>query len=115
MFILKNVIKIMKKYLQFLLPLIYFIPLHVLGHENFVLQDYNPAIRNYIAKNGKQSALRSQALPGDTLELPFNDDFSEPGIYPSPSRWMDNKVFINSDMPRVLPTVGAATFDGLDE
>ncbi|MEP7263847.1 MAG: T9SS type A sorting domain-containing protein [Bacteroidota bacterium] len=105
----------MKKYLQFLLPVIYIIPVHLFAQEIVVPLDYNPSIKNYIAKNGMQAAKRAQVLPGDTLSLPFNDDFSESGIYPSSSRWMDNKVFINSDLPRVMPTVGAATFDGLDE
>lgn len=105
----------MKKYLQFLLPVIYMIPVHVFAQEVVVPLEYNPSIKSYIAKNGVQAAFRSQVLPGDTLELPFNEDFSEAGIYPSAARWLDNKVFVNSDLPRVMPTVGAATFDGLDE
>lgn len=48
------------------------------------------------------------------LTLPFFDDFSGEGPYPSPLRWSDNTVFVNSSFPLYPPTYGAATFDGLD-
>jgi Secretion system C-terminal sorting domain len=103
-----------RKYTLPLLLLLHIVPLSVFAQEVLMPMDNNPVIKNYLKTNGIQAAYRLQT-PGDTLALPFVDDFSESGIYPSSERWVDNKVFINSDVPRVMPTVGAATFDGLDE
>lgn len=57
-----------------------------------------------------------------TQELPFMDDFSRfslptnnPNIPTEWQRWEDNDVFINSTFPIQPPTIGVATFDGLDE
>lgn len=50
----------------------------------------------------------------DTLNLPLIDDFSRPGVWPSPSIWTDNYVFINTDLAISPPTLGVATFDGLN-
>lgn len=51
----------------------------------------------------------------DTLTLPFFDDFSGTGFYPSPGRWEDRKVFINNTFSVRQITNGVATFDCLDE
>ncbi|MFN3528409.1 MAG: T9SS type A sorting domain-containing protein [Bacteroidia bacterium] len=51
----------------------------------------------------------------DTINLPFVDDFSSRGVFPSHQRWTDRHVFINTDMADNPPTIGVATFDGLDE
>ncbi len=104
----------MRKYILPFLLLLYIVPLEVFAQETVMPMDYNPVIKNYLNANGNQAAYRLQVV-GDTLALPFVDDFSEASIYPSVQRWVDNKVFINSDLPRVMPTVGAATFDGLNE
>lgn len=48
------------------------------------------------------------------LPLPFVDDFSYNSIYPDPVLWADNQVFINSNFPIMPPSVGVATFDGLN-
>lgn len=52
---------------------------------------------------------------GTTLYLPFIDDFSknhQPGA--SKVYWEDNYVFINPTYGVYPPTIGVATFDGLD-
>ena len=81
----------------------------------------NPALSQY------DSYLRSQQhssrAVGDTLELPFFDDFSEPfsrlqtaaDLYPNSDRWLDNKAYINNHMAINPKSQGVATFDGLDE
>ena len=81
----------------------------------------NPALSKY------DSYLRSQQhssrAVGDTLELPFFDDFSEPfsrlqtasDLYPNSDRWLDNKAYINNHMAINPKSQGVATFDGLDE
>ncbi len=52
-------------------------------------------------------------LIGDTLDLPFLDDFSYAGPYPG-SEWLDIHTFVNNDWSALPPSVGFATFDGLD-
>ena len=51
---------------------------------------------------------------GDTLDLPFLDDFSYEGPYPN-SLWLDKHAFVNNHWAYQPPTVGFATMDGLDE
>lgn len=51
----------------------------------------------------------------DTLNLPFVDDFSNSQVSPAKSRWTDRFVFINTDMADGPPTLGVATFDGLNQ
>ncbi len=53
-------------------------------------------------------------LAPDTLDLPFFDDFSRETIYPSPEKWEDQDVFVNSSYGINPPSVGVATFDVLD-
>ncbi len=48
------------------------------------------------------------------LTLPFFEDFSQDGPYPSAERWADRTVFVNNTFPLYPPTYGVATFDGLD-
>ena len=50
----------------------------------------------------------------DTLNLPFFDDFSGHSIFPDPSKWIDNFVFINNTYSDKQITEGIATFDALD-
>lgn len=50
---------------------------------------------------------------GDTLDLPFMDDFSYPGPYPE-RQWLDIHTFVNNKWSECPPSVGFATFDGLD-
>ncbi len=56
---------------------------------------------------------------GDTLSISngavFFEDFSTSnGPYPSPERWLDDDVYINTTFAKDPPSVGMATFDGLD-
>lgn len=52
---------------------------------------------------------------GDTISLPFIDDFSTVSNVPSQKRWVDAKVHINNTFPIAQRSRGVATFDGLDE
>ncbi|MCF8463918.1 MAG: T9SS type A sorting domain-containing protein [Flavobacteriales bacterium] len=81
----------------------------------------NPVLHQY------DNYLRNQSSPsraaGDTLQLPFFDDFSEPfsrlqtaaDLYPNSDKWLDNKAYINNHMAINPISQGVATFDGLDE
>lgn len=51
----------------------------------------------------------------DTLdELPILDDFSLGGPYPIDGFWLDREVFINDQFGIAAPSIGVATFDGID-
>ena len=48
------------------------------------------------------------------LVLPFFDDFAYNSKIPDPARWVDKNVFINQTMAVDPPSIGVATFDGLN-
>ena len=48
------------------------------------------------------------------LTLPFADDFSGALGYPNPDYWEDSQVYINHSLGLDPPSIGVATFDGLD-
>ena len=67
-------------------------------------------------KNNK--SVRRSPSRFDTLNLnniKFLDDFSKPGPLPDTTFWLDNTVFINRDYPIAPPTLGVATFDGVNQ
>ncbi len=79
----------------------------------------NMQIRQYLLDHpdyhwNDNGSLNKWGTP-DTLDLPFFEDFSQNHFYPDSSRWLDNNVFINSDIPVRPPSYGAATFDFLDQ
>src|SRR5688572_5212109 len=76
---------------------------------------YNPVIKSEILKQSSQPAsMRSQSGGTDTLFLPFYDDFSKKTVWPSAERWEDSAAFVNFNFPMNPPTIGVATFDGLN-
>lgn len=58
--------------------------------------------------------LRTGMVGPDTLKLPFFDDFNEYSVWPDANLWTDSSAFINYNFPINPPTLGVATFDGLD-
>lgn len=48
------------------------------------------------------------------LELPFADDFNQTDPFPDALKWEDNFVYINNSFPIDPPSLGVATFDGLN-
>lgn len=109
-------VKALKHIHLFILLVAFGIPLA--SQEQLRPLSYNPAlsaapeaIRNKAAAQTSSFVL----LPGDTL--PFFDDFSyaQRTPYPSPKRWLDSYVFINTDYGIAPPSIGVATFDGLNE
>jgi len=76
---------------------------------------HNHVISGYLKKHQQVAAFNKSAAPGDTLKLPVIDDFSAPGIFPDPTIWIDSNVFINPGFSSNPPSVGMATFDGLDK
>ncbi len=62
----------------------------------------------------------SQFRSIDTLQLPFVDDFSysllDPNHkYPDQNLWLDKDCFVNTTYPILPPSIGVATFEGLNE
>ena len=78
---------------KFILLLFFSLPALLLGQEKVVGLEENPVLR----KESKilMPMLKAFLAP-DTLDLPFFDDFSRETIYPSPERWEDQDVFVNS-------------------
>jgi len=70
--------------------------------------DYNHVIRQ--AK--KNAPLQKRSVPLDTL--PFVDDFALEGAFPITDRWENDQVFVNQSLAIDPPSIGVATFDGLD-
>ncbi|MFK7933244.1 MAG: T9SS type A sorting domain-containing protein [Saprospiraceae bacterium] len=58
--------------------------------------------------------INSFTITGDTLQLPFMDDFSYAGPFPDTSLWLERDAFVNNSMAIDPPSFGVATFDGLD-
>jgi hypothetical protein len=54
--------------------------------------------------------------PSAGLSLPFMEDFSYAPVnnYPDPNLWSDASVYVNTGMPIAPPSIGVATFDGLN-
>lgn len=48
------------------------------------------------------------------LSLPFIEDFNYDGPYPDINLWQDSLVYINNTYPINPPSLGVATFDGLN-
>ena len=78
----------------------------VSGQEVVIGTTSNPALKIH------QKTARCKTA--DTLELPFIDDFSYPGVYPDERLWEDNYVYINNNYSKNQITTGVATFDILD-
>lgn len=69
-----------------------------------------PTYNHKIAQAKQPELKRSVRL--DTL--PFVDDFALDGPFPNQDLWIDNHVYINTDLAVSPPSVGVATFDGLN-
>lgn len=76
----------------------------------------NPVINNKWNELKAKDALRPIAVI-DTIPLDsfILEDFSYPGPYPDPKLWLDKYVFINRTFAYAPPSIGVATFDGLNE
>lgn len=66
----------------------------------------------------QQNQQSGQYKPQSTsLSIPFLDDFSycTKTKYPKASLWADSMVYVNSGFPIAPPSIGVATFDGLNQ
>jgi type IX secretion system substrate protein len=86
--------------------------------EQLVPLTNNPVLINEWKRINSGSVSQSekiQSAANDTLLLPFIDDFSAQWMFPRADLWSDSTVFINADFPINPPTIGVATFDGLNK
>ncbi|MCC6571232.1 MAG: T9SS type A sorting domain-containing protein [Chitinophagales bacterium] len=65
------------------------------------------------AKDASYQAAKQQQRIG-AASLPFFDDFNQSAIYPNPTLWEENLVYVNATYPKETVTLGVATFDGTD-
>ncbi len=91
-----------------------FLAAPLLAQDEFILPLQNNAAIRAALLQKQSSAQAKTATTGDTLFLPFYDDFSEFTVWPAVSRWTDSTAFVNYNFPINPPTLGAATLDGLD-
>jgi len=76
----------------------------------------NSVIKKAIAdQKNNHVEMRSSSAPGDTLFLPFFEDFSTFTVWPDADKWTDSSSFVNFNFPLNPPTVGVATFDGINK
>ncbi len=99
---------IVKKYLIVLLP--FLLVFNSSGQEIVTGLFTNHDVNNAWNKR----PMTKSAAPGDTIDLPFFDDFLPVNIWPSSSRWSDNYVYINNTYPVNQVSQGVATFDAIN-
>ncbi len=72
--------------------------------------------RNLPKQNKTQLNNRTQSTSTLSLTLPFYDDFSYAGPYPDSTKWQHSQsVYVNHTKAIAPPTLGVATFDGLNK
>lgn len=64
----------------------------------------------------QQQEISNYSQRAPSLFLPFLDDFhyADRLIYPDATLWQDNNVYVNQGFPINPPSIGVATFDGLN-
>ncbi len=80
------------------------------SNVNYIYKDLNTAEK----VNTSPSQQKTQST---SLFLPFVEDFhyASTSNYPDQTKWMDSMVYINTGFPIAPPSVGVATFDGLNK
>lgn len=74
----------------------------------------NPEVARFSEFNAGVEIYKSEFFKRAPLTMPFYDDFSELGVYPDTSRWMDNEAYINSSFSYYPVNFGVATLDAID-
>jgi len=80
---------------------------------SYIYKDLNPQP----TKQSTSVSNQKTAAAGDTLTLPFVEDFyySSTSYYPDQKKWTDSTVYVNSGMAIAPLSIGVATFDGLNK
>lgn len=87
---------------------------HINAQEQLMPLSTNAQLTNRVIKPATASKTFS-ITPMDTL--PFFDDFSYSTLspYPTAKHWIDSNVFVNHTFAIAPPSIGVATFDGLNK
>ncbi|MGC9471222.1 MAG: T9SS type A sorting domain-containing protein [Bacteroidales bacterium] len=91
--------------------LLFLFGLELSAQENLTLFGFNPVLYQQKARFLQE---KKEITTRDTLELPFFDDFSIPGVYPDQTKWLDMGAYINSEMALQMVSIGVASLDVLD-
>jgi hypothetical protein len=99
-----------------LTPLVMFLSGVAFSQEVIMAPSGNAVLKAAWLQEQKQLNHQKLSAAGtDTLFLPFFDDFSRMTVWPSAERWIDSTAFVNYNFPINPPTMGVATFDGLNK
>ncbi|MEO8760759.1 MAG: T9SS type A sorting domain-containing protein [Bacteroidia bacterium] len=72
--------------------------------------------RKHLPKQNTQILNKTQSTSTVSLILPFYDEFSYQGPYPDSTKWQKSQsVYVNRTKAIAPPTMGVATFDGLNK
>ena len=79
---------------------------------NYIYKNLNP-----IFVDQKTDVRQHRSSAAGSIILPFVEDFyySTRTTYPDQNKWEDSLVYVNSGMPTAPPSIGVATFDGLNK
>jgi hypothetical protein len=104
------IIRMMIKKSGFYITILILLPAITYAQEVVTGLQVNPVL-----KAGQENRrLQKKLTAGDTINLPFFDDFSDNSYLPSPKRWSDDFAFINNTYSNQQITVGIATLDAID-
>lgn len=99
--------------------ILYFLILFFTGASAFSQEiltglQYNPVVADKYQemKMQKQIPAFEDTIP---ISLPFFDDFSSGGVFPSPSRWVDRFAYVNDNFPLYPIDYGAVTLDAIND
>ena len=95
------------------LLLIYFVVLNKAYAQEYTKALHGNAVLQSFSKNPKANI--SNQKTSAQVSLPFFDDFSYPGPFPSTTFWLDSNVYINNSFAIKPPSHGVATFEGLNK
>lgn len=85
-----------------------------LAQEHLTGLSSNPVIKAYLTQHpyDVQRPAGTDTIP---VALPFFDDFSSSGIFPSSLRWIDRYAFEGDDLPIFPVNLGAITLDAVND
>ena len=103
--------------LRFIYSILFFIFLgcNAFAQENVTPLRYNKTIHNEWIKIQNSPQISYKKKKDTLLDLPFVDDFSDSKIYPNANKWIDRSVYVNNSFAVNPPSLGVATFDGLNK
>ncbi len=84
------------------------------GQEIITGLQINPVIRAKFLESGTLG-MKSFLQDTSAIGIPFYDDFTSPGIYPSPARWADRFGYVNDDYPVYPVDRGVLTMDAISD